>query len=198
MSVKAFVKRIASALVARKMRSSGVVVGQRLLSRRAPFIRRHAGSTIEIGDDCIIHHSTRQNVAGITNENTLVTMAAGARISIGSGAGLSGAVIVAAQSITIEDQVMLGANVRIYDSDFHPLDFHARVLDLQDEVRKAPVVIRRGAWIGLNAIILKGVEIGEFAVIGAGSVVTRSVPRCTVYAGNPAKFVKELPEPART
>jgi acetyltransferase-like isoleucine patch superfamily enzyme len=56
----------------------------------------------------------------------------------------------------------------------------------------APIRICRGAWIGARSIILKGVTIGEGAIVGAGSVVTRDVPAFTIVAGNPARILREL------
>ena len=59
-------------------------------------------------------------------------------------------------------------------------------------VNSRPIVIKDDVWIGMNVIILKGVTIGEGAIVGAGSVVTKDVPAWTVVAGNPAKVVKHL------
>ena len=61
-----------------------------------------------------------------------------------------------------------------------------------DVVNSKPIKICDDAWIGMNCIILKGVTIGEGAIVGAGSVVTKDVPAWTVVAGNPAKVVKTL------
>lgn len=61
----------------------------------------------------------------------------------------------------------------------------------------APVKISDKVWIGFNSIILKGVTIGEGAVVGAGSVVTKDVPAWTVVAGNPARIIREIPENER-
>lgn len=55
-----------------------------------------------------------------------------------------------------------------------------------------PVVIKNGVFIGANSIILKGVTIGEKAIVGAGSVVTRSIPDGEIWAGNPAKFIRKI------
>ena len=65
-----------------------------------------------------------------------------------------------------------------------------------DVIRK-PIVIKDKAWIGFNSIILKGVTIGEGAIVGAGSVVTKDVPPYTIVAGNPARIVREIPENER-
>lgn len=64
-------------------------------------------------------------------------------------------------------------------------------------VNSAPVYIKDKAWIGFNSIILKGVTIGEGAIVGAGSIVTKDVPDWTIVAGNPAKIVRNIPENER-
>jgi acetyltransferase-like isoleucine patch superfamily enzyme len=94
--------------------------------------------------------------------------------------------------------------VGIADSDFHPLDPAQRLQDAlalapylegrpqRPKLRTAPVRIRDNVWIGMGAVILKGVEIGENSVVAAGAIVTKSVPPNVVVAGNPAVVVKQL------
>jgi len=116
---------------------------------------------------------------------------------IGDGVALQGTAIVAYQQVTIEDHVTFGPNVTLMDSSGHPLlgRGEADEADEADEAARivtAPVLIRKHAWIGMNAIILKGVTIGTHAVIGAGSVVSRDVPDYALATGNPAQVVKWL------
>ncbi|PMW33490.1 acyltransferase [Pseudomonas sp. GW460-7] len=85
--------------------------------------------------------------------------------------------------ITLEDHVVLGPGVIIFSSGH---DYTA--LHLPDI--SAPVIVRKHAWIGGKSIILPGVTIGEGAIIGAGSVVTKDIPPYTVAVGNPAKVIK--------
>lgn len=87
--------------------------------------------------------------------------------------------------IVIEDDVLIGAGVHIYNANHAFRDPGTPIID-QGHSPARKVVLRRGCWIGANVTILAGVEIGENAVIGAGSVVTRSVPAHTVAVGNPA------------
>jgi maltose O-acetyltransferase len=84
---------------------------------------------------------------------------------------------------------MCGANVTITDTDWHPVDWRDRV---NGQAKAAPVVIGDDVWLGMNVTILKGVEIGNQSVIGAGSVVTRSIPAGVIAAGQPAVVVREL------
>ncbi len=98
-----------------------------------------------------------------------------------------GVSISAADSIHIGDNCMIAAEAQITDSDWHGLYNRTRPFRCS-----APVVIKANAWIGLRAIIGKGVTIGENAVVAAGAVVTQDVPDNAVVGGNPAKVIKRL------
>ncbi|WP_374710850.1 DapH/DapD/GlmU-related protein [Rhodococcus sp. USK10] len=103
---------------------------------------------------------------------------------------MSGASLCAAYRIVIGDGVLLGANVIIADTDFHPT--HGDLRRYAPIPKPQPsdcVTIEENVFVGANAIILKGVQVGRNSVIGAGSIVTRDVPRNTIVAGNPARPV---------
>ena len=124
--------------------------------------------------------------------------------TVGDFTLLNGAIIMAEERITIGSYCLISWNVGIADSDFHPLDPAQRRIDaralapyLSDRPERPqlvtrPVTIRDNVWIGMHAIILKGVEIGDNSVVAAGSVVTKSVPANVVVAGNPAVVVRQL------
>lgn len=95
--------------------------------------------------------------------------------------------IASACSITIGDNCMLAADVTISDSDWHGLYNRLRPFRCS-----TPVTIGDNVWIGLRAIIGKGVSIGDNSVVGAGAVVVNNVPANVVVAGNPAKIIKTL------
>ncbi len=84
---------------------------------------------------------------------------------------------------------MFGHGAYITDSDWHGIYDRTEVVGSPKEV-----MLEKNVWIGDSAIVCKGVTIGENSIIGAGSVVTKDVPKNSVYAGNPAKLVKELDE----
>ena len=86
--------------------------------------------------------------------------------------------------ITIEDDVMIAANVQLISNNHAPYDLW--VLPCK------PVLIKESAWIGAGATILPGVCVGRHAVVGAGSVVTKDVPDYAVAVGNPARVIKML------
>jgi acetyltransferase-like isoleucine patch superfamily enzyme len=92
-------------------------------------------------------------------------------------------------SIIIEDDVLIGSGVHVYVEN-HNYSATSMPIFYQGHSNAKKVVIKRGSWIGANAIILPGVEIGNNAIVGAGSVVTKSVPAFVIVAGNPAKTIK--------
>jgi acetyltransferase-like isoleucine patch superfamily enzyme len=126
------------------------------------------------------------------------------RCTIGDFTLLNGALIMAEEKIDIGSHCLVSWNVGIADSDFHPLEPAQRMIDAQalapffkdrpprPKLETAPVKISDNVWIGMNAVILKGVTIGENSVVAAGSVVTKDVPANTVVAGNPAIAVKKF------
>lgn len=120
-------------------------------------------------------------------------MRAGARIVIGDGSGLSGVVICAASAIEIGARVLVGANSTIVDTDFHPLSPEARREHATRGAVSRPIRIGDDVFIGMHALILKGTDLGEGCVVGAGAVVAGSFPPRSIVAGNPARVVKELP-----
>ena len=123
-------------------------------------------------------------------------------VAIGDDSVVVGGIFMCAQRITIGKRVIISYDVTIADSDFHPTDPAARKLDaianspygdksLRQYIETSPVKIGDDVWIGIGAIILKGVKIGARARIGAGAVITRDVPVGGYYIGNPARAVKD-------
>lgn len=90
----------------------------------------------------------------------------------------------------IGNNVLIGSGCVICDSDAHPI--HPSERQNHELTKSSPIIIGNDVFIGARSIILKGVTIGEGAVIGAGSVVTKDVPSMCVYAGNPAILIKKM------
>ena len=123
-------------------------------------------------------------------------------VEIGDESILVGAVFMCNERISIGQRVIVSYNVTIADSDFHPRDPALRRQDAianspfgdksqRPAIASRPVVIEDDAWIGIGAIVLKGVRIGRGARVGAGSVVTADVPAGVSVAGNPARPLTE-------
>ena len=111
----------------------------------------------------------------------------------GINVGISQAALIAIADITIGNNVKIGGGVKIYTTDFHSLDPMIRKSkgDVKNRIKK-PVVIKENAFIGAHAIILKGVTVGENSIVGAGSVVTKDIPDNQIWAGNPARFIRNI------
>ena len=154
--------------------------GKRLRINRMPFI---IGPTaIHIGDD-VNFYGKVDIASGYVCENPKLILHD--RVTLGHNT-----LFVVNKLVELEDDVNVGGGVRFMDSDAHPRELMARIADLppgEDEVK--PVRICRGAWIGQNACILKGVTVGEGAIVGISSVVVADVPAHTVVMGNPARVV---------
>ncbi len=122
--------------------------------------------------------------------------------TVGDYTLMYGALVMCEEEITIGSYCLISWNVGIADSDFHPLDPIARKKDCmllnpytlgeRPPIPTKPIYIGDNVWIGMNAIILKGITIGENSVIGAGAVISHNVPPNVVVVGNPARIVKNL------
>lgn len=155
------------------------------------LLKKSKSATLKIGEGSVIRSHRRSNPAGGGQPNCIITVKNGASLEIGKNVGISNSTIYCKEKIVIEDNVLIGANCVIYDTDFHSIYLEHR-LNQNTEIKHRPVTIKEGAWIGGHCIILKGVTIGERAVIGAGSVVTKDVPAGELWAGNPAAFRKKI------
>lgn len=121
-----------------------------------------------------------------------LTLAPGARISIGQGCFLNrGTMLAAAERIEIGDHVMFGNGCFVGDSD-HRHDDPDLPVTWQGFVPRGPVRIGSNVWFGVNCAVTGGVTIGDRAVIGANSVVTHDIPPGTIAAGAPAKVIREI------
>jgi len=120
----------------------------------------------------------------------------GYNVHMGSGSYINfNCTILDSCKVSIGRRVLIAPNVQLYAAS-HPLDGHVRQGTKGPEFGK-PITIGDDVWVGGGAIILPGVTIGNNAVIGAGSVVTRDVEPYTVVGGNPAKPIRQLEKPAQ-
>jgi acetyltransferase-like isoleucine patch superfamily enzyme len=156
-----------------------------------PILQRHHRSTMRFGSNLNLRSTVRSNPLGPNHPVILCTWQAGAVLEIGENFGMTGGTLCAAERITIGNNVNIGANSTVIDTDFHPLDPEVRRQSPQGAQTK-PITIEDEVFIGMNCLILKGVTIGRCSVVGAGSVVTRDVPPSVIVAGNPAEVLRVL------
>ena len=143
---------------------------------------RFTPSNIKIGYGCIFNSRHTSNLIGVNHKCIISTLSSQASLVIGDNCGFSGTTIGCFSSITIGNDVRVGANVLITDSDWH--------LDDPRSGSSCPIV--NNVWIGYGAIIKKGVTIGENSVIGMNSVVTKDIPANVVAAGTPCRVIKNI------
>lgn len=137
---------------------------------------------VSFGENVKINSSLGSDPIGGSTRSILFAEP-GAKIKIGDNVGISNTAIHAAQSVTIENDVMIGGDCRIYDTDFHSVKFENRMRKPDLTVKTSPVVIGEGAFIGASVMILKGVHIGKRSVVAAGSVVTKDIPPDQIWGG---------------
>ena len=143
-----------------------------------------------IGQGASLVSKTSRNPLGVNHRLVIRTLLPGAEVIIGAGTGISGGSICAATSVRIGAGCLLGANVTVVDTDFHPIHSATRSTAPIPATRpRDAIAIGDNVFIGTGATILKGVSIGDNSVIGAGAVVTRSCEPMTILAGNPARTV---------
>jgi acetyltransferase-like isoleucine patch superfamily enzyme len=151
-------------------------------------VRLRDSCSLEIGEGSIV-------------DGNLVCERDGARIAIGRNSFIGGSLLASASRIDVGDDVLISWGCNIVDHNSHAIGWTQRKQDVRDwyhgikdwtHVAVNPVRICDRTWIGLNVIILKGVEIGEGTVVAAGSVVTKSIPPWSIAAGNPARVIREI------
>lgn len=176
-----------------KFRLWNVQVGSGLRVTGPIRLNIHPSALCRIGRDCTIHSSYRANPVGAGRVPVLY-VSRHARLVIGNGVGLSHATIVCAEAITIEDQVLIGGGAFISDTDSHSLLASQRLAHVDSAAKTCPILVGRRSFLGGYTILLKGANIGEEVVIGAGAIVAGPVPAREIWAGNPARFIGRVTE----
>lgn len=138
------------------------------------------------GGELILGENSRLIISKNFNiyEGCSIIVTDGAELKLGSGYINMDSKIRCRKKITIGNDVVISENVHIRDSDTH------QILN-ENHVPTQPVIIGNHVWIGANATILKGVTIGDGAIIAAGAVVTKDVHANSMVGGVPAKVIKE-------
>jgi acetyltransferase-like isoleucine patch superfamily enzyme len=163
-------------------------VGKRFRLHRIPFVIGHA--KIHIGDDVNFFGKVDIFSGRVFDEPLLILKD---RVDIGHNV-----LFVVNKEIVIEEDVNVASGVCFMDTDSHPREAMDRIADLPPapgEIK--PVRVCRRAWIGHRSFILKGVTIGEGAIVGANSVVVTDIPPYSVAMGNPARVIVKGAAPGR-
>jgi acetyltransferase-like isoleucine patch superfamily enzyme len=183
------------------MKATRVKYGKGLLLKGVPVIFNKKGAELTIGNNVTVKSSFLSNLVGLYSRTIIVTRAPGAYIRIGDNVGMSGVTIYARKGIEIGDNTAIGGNTKILDNDFHPIEAETRNKLLADKnggdsdlVPSKPIKIGKNCFIGCNAIILKGTELGDGCVVGAGAVVSGKFEAGSVIVGNPARCIRKVGE----
>lgn len=177
----------------------GINYGHNLLVCNRLYVNGRGG--VKIGDDFVFtsgggYNPTSRNIRGafFVPFNT-------SKIVIGDRVGISSACLWAEESITIGNDVNIGGDTIIIDTDAHPHDYvKRRASEMRNiksdqykrEIPRKAILIEDDVWIGARCQILKGVHIGARSIIAAGSVVTKDIPADCIAAGCPARVIKVL------
>lgn len=170
---------------------SGVVYGKGFRSCGLIHFRNYSGKySIVMGKYVNINSCGMANPVYGNGKTYLITTDNG-KVIIGDNVGLSNCVLFSFNRIEIGPETTIGAGTKIYDSDFHSTNPDSRI-NGNINIPSAPVLIGKRVFIGSGVTILKGVKIGDESVVGAGSVITHSIPSREVWAGNPARFIRKI------
>ena len=179
-------------------RSQGVKFGKNFRVFNKVYLNNQG--SITIGDNFMLTSDDSINPIS-SNLRGSIYVEQGGQITIGDNVGMSSTRIWIADSLTVGNYVKIGACCLIIDTDTHQLDYQQRRCmphnieeseKLKASIKSAPIVIEDDVWVGAHCTILKGVTIGTRSIIGAGSVLTKSIPADCVAAGNPAKIIRTL------
>jgi acetyltransferase-like isoleucine patch superfamily enzyme len=169
---------------------NGVSYGEGLCVRGLMKIFVTRRGEVRIGRRLRVNSGDSYNVIG--RQQKCIFWVEGA-LTIKDNVGISASAIICRHQITIGNNVVIGGNTVIYDTDFHSLDAEQRRDPGKDRVntRWAPVKIGDNVFIGAHSTILKGVTIGDNSVVGACSVVAKNIPDNEIWAGNPAVCIRK-------
>jgi acetyltransferase-like isoleucine patch superfamily enzyme len=156
-----------------------------------PVLSQAPNSKIEFGKNITLISESYFSEPGVNHPVVIRLLNENARLKIGDNVGISGGGICVATEVSIGNNVMLGANTFITDTDFHPIAPENRRFS-RENVKTRKVIIEENVFIGMDSIILKGVRIGKNSIVGAGSIVAKDIPENQIWGGNPAKFIREL------
>jgi acetyltransferase-like isoleucine patch superfamily enzyme len=154
-----------------------------------PILIHRSNAKIVLGNNVLLNSSNRNYHINMFASVKLMCDKPNAIISIGDNTRIHGSCIHAFERIEIGSNCLIAANCQIFDASGHGTSLKERAAS---QGKSKPIIIGNNVWIGTGCIILPGTTIGNNSVISAGSVVRGVVPEGVVFAGNYAKFIKQL------
>ena len=172
-------------------RKSCVTIGTNSRIFNEVYLQINSLSSVKIGNNFVFSSGLAFNPLSRNIKGCIHTEAY-AQLIIGDNVGMSSTCIWCNKKISIGNNVKIGSDCIILDSDCHSLDFKDRRNDLNEHNNDKDIYIQDDVMIGAKCIILKGVTIGRNSVIGSGSIVTKNIPDNCIAAGNPCKIIRKL------
>jgi acetyltransferase-like isoleucine patch superfamily enzyme len=171
-----------------------VICEGRIKIAGSPILFFRNGSKAVIGDNVFLNSDPMGYHTNMHSPVKLIADGEKALIKIGENTRIHGSCIHAFKSVTVGSNCLIGANCQIFDSNGHKTLFQD-VESRKNSIGLAKkIVIEDNVWIGINSIILPGVQIGYGSVISAGSVVKNNIQPMCIAGGNPAKVIKTFKE----
>lgn len=180
-----------------KLRCIGVQVGRKARFCGDVWFCINKKSRVVFGKGLIITGGYNINALS-PSERSYILVRKNTELIIGDNCGFSSICISVHDSIIIGNNVIIGANTRLNDSNDHSINYLERRMEREYRdwsklnIDHAPIIIEDDVFIGAHCIISKGITIGARSIVAAGSVVVKSIPSDEVWGGNPAKFIKKL------
>lgn len=173
------------------MRFQKIKYGSKCEFYGIPIILKTKNSELVLGDGIVVKSSFLSNFVGLY-QRSIIFAREGGVIILEDDVRMSGTTIYARELIHIGKHTSIGGNTKIFDHDFHPIDPEERLNHPNTGMTCKAVYIGENVFIGCNVIILKGSEIGNNCVIGAGAVVSGKFENDSVIVGNPARVIKTV------
>lgn len=180
--------------------ANNIKYGKNLRVYNKIFLTINSNASVIIGDNFKFTSGEAYNPL-CRNIQGCIYAEPNAKILIGDNVGISSACLWAKTGITIGNNVKIGGDCILMDTDAHNLDYRIRNSFKKNEhgvgldistAKSLPIVIENDVLIGTRCVILKGVTIGARSIIGSGSIVTKSIPSDCIAAGNPCKIIKYI------
>lgn len=186
--------RVTTAVTAAIWRARGAKLGSGMRFLGLPIASGDLGR-LSLGDRVTFASEPHATALGVRGPCILRILGPDGRITLGADTGASGVVICSAAAVTIGARCLIGADVMIFDTDFHNHAATNRRYAAPDWPRiSRPVVIGDDVFIGTRCIVGKGAQIGNGSIIAAGSVVTGPIPPMSIAAGVPARVIGTVPD----
>ena len=174
-----------------KILLNSIKIGKNTKVWGSTTLSKSPGAKIVIGDGFRVVSGSLRTTATISSTNRIKTYSNTSAIIIGNNVSINGVSITSrSKSIFIGNNVKIAPNCIIVDSDFHCLEKEKRTEPCAE--RDKDVYISDDVWIGMNCTVLKGITIGKNTIVGANSLVNKSLDENAIYAGNPIRKIKNL------